>query len=313
MNAAYSARSVEPGRVKSALGAVGLAVVLATGVAVGQADPGTSEGESYRWTSDAPAFGGFSALSLSADGKRFTAINDRGRWLQGQIQRDAGGRITGVQTTPLRGLRGQGDAVLTGIRADSEGMAIAPDGTVYVSFEGVARVLRYDTLAGPAANLPDHPDFRTLQINSSLEALAIDRKGRLYAVPERSGAVDRPFPVYRFANGRWDKRLSLPRRGPFLPVAADFGPDGRLYLLERHFTIWLGPAGFASRVRSFALTGDGFTDERTELETPFGQHDNLEGLSVWRDGTGALRLTMVSDDNFIALQRTEIVEYRLPR
>jgi len=41
-------------------------------------------------------------------------------------------------------------------------------------------------------------------------------------------------------------------------------------------------------------------------------HDNLEGVSVWRDADGALRATLVSDDNFRFLQQTEIVEYLLP-
>lgn len=38
-------------------------------------------------------------------------------------------------------------------------------------------------------------------------------------------------------------------------------------------------------------------------------HDNLEGISVWQDPDGRIRLTMISDDNFMVFQRTEIVEY----
>jgi hypothetical protein len=43
-----------------------------------------------------------------------------------------------------------------------------------------------------------------------------------------------------------------------------------------------------------------------------GQHDNLEGLSVWRDTKGTIRLTMIADDNFYFFQTTEIVEYGIP-
>lgn len=46
------------------------------------------------------------------------------------------------------------------------------------------------------------------------------------------------------------------------------------------------------------------------MQSELGRHDNLEGLSVWRDAQG-LRLTMVSDDNFMFFQRTEFVEYRV--
>ena len=66
-------------------------------------------------------------------------------------------------------------------------------------------------------------------------------------------------------------------------------------------------------MRSFALGEGGLTDERVEMESATGQHDNLEGLSVWRDGAGVIRLTMISDDNFSFFQTTEIVEYRLQR
>ena len=49
----------------------------------------------------------------------------------------------------------------------------------------------------------------------------------------------------------------------------------------------------------------------TLLETPTGTHENLEGLAVWRDPEGRLRLTMVADDNFNLFLRNQIVEYRL--
>ena len=51
-------------------------------------------------------------------------------------------------------------------------------------------------------------------------------------------------------------------------------------------------------------------DDQILLETRPLQYDNLEGISVWDDGVG-MRITMISDDNFLFVQRTEIVEYRL--
>ena len=65
-------------------------------------------------------------------------------------------------------------------------------------------------------------------------------------------------------------------------------------------------------MRRWDITDKGAINEVTLLESSTGVHDNLEGLSVWRDPTGTLRATMVSDDNFKALQRTELVEYTLP-
>ncbi len=278
----------------------------------GSASPPLPAGflQSFRWSLDDDRFGGLSAIKVWPDGRRFLALSDKGLFVEGRFERAEDGSIAGVTGGPMTPLLARGDQVLSAGRTDSEGLAVAPDGRVFVSFEGAARVLEYDRIHGSAANLPDHPDFARMQNNSALEALAVDGSGVLYTLPERSGVIDRPFPVYRFRQGRWDQPFDLPRRRGFLAVDADVGPDGRFYLLEREFR---GLAGFASRVRSFALSADGAGDERVEMESATGQHDNLEGLSVWRDATGGLRMTMVSDDNFNFFQTTEIVEYRVVR
>lgn len=266
----------------------------------------------FRWDGADDDFGGLSGIELSADGLTFTAITDRGGWLSGRFVRDGQGLVTGVTAGPVVPLASRTKAPLLKHRRDAEGLAIAPDGTGYVSFERQARVLRYDRMGGTAQNLPIPRDFLRFGYNSALEALAIGPDGTLYTLPERSGGAMRPFPVWRYRAGVWDQPFAIPRRGGFLAVGADIGPDGRFYLLEREFH---GIAGFASRVRSFALDdgpGAGLTDERTEMQSPPGLHDNLEGLAVWRDAAGAIRLTMVSDDNFLIFQQTEIVDYRIP-
>lgn len=263
----------------------------------------------FRWVTDDSLLGGLSAIEVSPDGDHFFALTDRGAITEGTFARDAGGKITNVIAPPMRLLKGDGDAPLKPSRSDSEGLALAQDGTIFISFEGVARLLSYATIDARAENLPSPREFRAMQKNSSLEALAMDAQGRLYTLPERSGADDRPFPVYRFENGRWTQPFSIARIGEFLPVAADFGPDGRFYLLERNF---LGLAGFSSRVRVFDLRPDAAVEGTIVLETAAGVHDNLEGLSVWQDAAGNIRLTMVSDDNFQFYLRSEIVEYLLP-
>lgn len=153
------------------------------------------------------------------------------------------------------------------------------------------------------------PDVFDGYTNRGIETLAADADGRLYAIPEHSGGLTTPFPVLRLDNGAWTQPFALPRRGGHLPVGADFGPDGRLYVLERLFTGY----GFSSRVRRFDVSDNGLTNETMLIDTPALRHDNLEGLAVWQDASGAIRLTMISDDNEFALQRTEIVEYRVTR
>ncbi len=260
------------------------------------------------WTERVSGFGGFSSIEVSSNGSSFLVTTDKGMFGQGVFKR-VGGKIVGVQSPKFQKmLRDDGQALGKG-QTDSEGLAVFGGSEIYVSFEGTHVIRRFGALDAAPVTLKMPREFSQLQTNSSIEALAVDTKGVLYTLPERSGLVDRPFPVFRRSrDGRWDSRLRVARSGGFLPVGADFGPDGRFYLLERYFN---GIAGFASRVRSFEVGVNALWDEKTLLVTPSGTHDNLEGISVWRDAGGDLRVTMISDDNFKFFQRTEFVEYRL--
>ncbi|MBV1897508.1 MAG: esterase-like activity of phytase family protein [Rhodobacteraceae bacterium] len=263
---------------------------------------------SFRWRVDKNWFGGFSGLEMSSDGQGMTIISDRGKILTAQIKRKDG-KITAIIPGKPRHLKSSDGKRLSRLIADSEGLAIAPDGTIYISFEGVHRVSRYAAAGGRATPLHRPKAFRTLPINGSLEALAIDQNGRLYTLPEDALNDRGQIPVYRWANGQWTTPFTLPAKGKFHPVAADFGPDGRFYLLERSFSI----LGFRTRLRRWDITDTAALHEQTLLETGPGTHDNLEGLSIWRDSTGELRATMISDDNFKFFQRTELVEYALTK
>ena len=90
---------------------------------------------------------------------------------------------------------------------------------------------------------------------------------------------------------------------PFRPTGADFGPDGALYLLERE----VRTLGFRSRIRRIDLS-DGGTVEGTVVWAPPVTWGNLEGLSVWTDGEGQMRMTMVADDNFLSVLPGGLVE-----
>ncbi|MFA5580772.1 MAG: esterase-like activity of phytase family protein [Paracoccaceae bacterium] len=260
----------------------------------------------YTWRDPSPLFGGMSGLDLAPDGSDFVAVSDRGAIATGRLLRQDG-QISGVADLALNPLLRPGGEPLREFETDAEGVARSADGRIFVSFEGLHRVWAYADATGPAERLPQHDDFAQMQLNSSLEALAIDDQGRLYTLPERSGEWTRPFPVYRFDGDGWEQPFSLRRDGKFLAVGADFGPDGKLYLLERHLAFF----GFQTRVRRFVIEGDAVLSEETLLQTGTGAHDNLEGIAVWRDPDGAIRITMISDDNFHPFQRTEFVEYRL--
>lgn len=263
--------------------------------------------DSYVWRDNANWFGGFSAIHISENGRNMVAISDRSTLITARIERDQD-TIRNIQILDQWPILSSKGRILKGRAGDSEGLAVAADGSVYVSFEGVHRVVHYTAPDANGRVLPRPREFLNMDLNGSFEALAIDGRGRLYTLTEKTRTVRGDIPVYRWDGARWSAPFVLPPRGKFLPVAADFGPDGRLYVLERAVAF----IGFRSRLRRWVISGDVPKAEETLFETATGTHDNLEGLSVWRDQDGRLRATMVSDDNFRSLQRTELVEYLLP-
>lgn len=280
-----------------------LALALAPGAI---AQTGTRLIGSFDWHGADHHHGGWSGIELSADGTAFIALSDRGYITAGRLIRSETGRVTAVEEGPLLRLKGRDGRDIAQHLDDSEGLAQDAEGRLYVSFEGRPRIWRYDDPQARPKSLPTGRDFSSFLDNAGLEALAIGPDGALYTLPEGVGVSLAPLPVYRYADGAWQKAFTLPRRGDHLPVGADFGPDGKFYLLERHFS---GLIGFSTRVRRFTLGPDGPTEEEVLLTTPVGRHGNLEGLAVWQDDSGAIRLTMVSDDNLNSFQRSQIVDY----
>ena len=241
--------------------------------------------------------GGFSALHMAADGASAVILTDKGSFLRIKIDR-ARGQVT---SGPLLAVLDEDGQPLRPGQSDTEGLAIGPGGRAWISTEGTARVLTMKRIGQTSTRMPRPKVFAAFPANTGFEALARDPAGGLWLIPE--GPVKGALPVFTWTGTAWEKAYDLRHDRAWLVADACFDDQGRLYLLERLFA---GPAGFASRIRRF--DGD---QETLILQTQLGTHDNLEGLSIWRDGAG-LVASMVSDDNFLKLFRAELVEYRLP-
>jgi len=285
-----------------------IAALLATSCTA-TADQSAELVGSFAWEKSNEAFFGFSGIEVSDDGASFVIIGDSSQVITGHLERNGAGRIASVVVETVSSLRASDGSDIRGTPfEDAEGLTALPGGGFAVSFEGAHRVNLYPEIDAPAKPLPLARAFGALQTNAGLEALAVDGDGTLYALPERSGGLMEDFPVFRYRDGTWDVPFTVTRGGGFLPVGADFGPDGSFYLLERQF---LGVLGFSTRVRRYSIDGERIGGGEVILHTAARTHDNLEGLSVWRDSRGDIRLTMVSDNNNLPVQTTEIVEYRL--
>jgi len=81
-----------------------------------------------------PSFGGFSGLTISADGRRLSAVTDRGDWVHFLPAHVSTGRLTGIDDAQIGRLKNPGGKPL-GAKRDSDAESlITIDGGFAVSF-----------------------------------------------------------------------------------------------------------------------------------------------------------------------------------
>ena len=252
----------------------------------------------WRLDSREPVFGGVSGLLV--EGEAVTAITDRGWWIEGR--REGEGLDPQLVMRPMRGADGRG---LRKAAGDAESLARS-GGRVFVGFERDHRIAprEGDDGFGPAIRAPG---MERMPSNAGLEALATLPDGRLIAIGEEGDGNGFPLFVLDAAGRVAESRL--PRLSHHNVTGADMGPDGMLYVLQRHFSML---TGISIRVLRYRLGADGLPDPSTAetlaaWETTSGI-DNMEGIAAFRDGPeGPVTLWLVSDDNFNAIQRTILV------
>jgi hypothetical protein len=304
--------------------ALGLGLLTAQ-QALGQSQ-GQAQGQPHLATASLPAPAPVQAVRLpipsteswwqgltsihTTDGVRFVAQTNFGLLIEGRLDRDRNGTLTGFRPEGARPLTfPDGRPLTNGYRA-AEGLAVAPDGRLFVSFEYHNRVWTYRRDGTQPQDLGQHVDFARLRNGRGLAALAISPRGAVYAIPERPARMTHGFPSYRWQDGAWTGSFRMPSDGRFLPVSADFGPDGFLYVLEYDTGVGTGPQ---SQIRRFPVQGDSMGRGTVVMRSEPGQFAYLSGLSVWADRSGRLRATMVADNGGMADRPGQIVETVLPR
>lgn len=272
--------------------------------ALGRWGQGIEHTGTYVWTSEAVE--GLSALEVVDGGVAFHAIGDRGWYLRGEFARTGGG-ISGVVLTDLLPILGIDDLPVAARRvgdlADAEGLAMAPGGPMWISFERWTRVVRYDGPRDGGRLVQPHPSFEDYADNRQLEALALHPDGTLYAFAE--APLDAGFAVYRLQDDLWEIAGHIPQRNRYAIVGADFDAQGRLFLLERRHFLGLM---WQSRISGLDIARP---DQVTTLWTSrMGRFDNLEGIAAWQDGP-TTRLIAMSDNNGVKPGRTQFLEFEV--
>jgi len=256
---------------------------------------------------------------MQPDGSTFIAITDRGWWLRGRITYE-GKRPTGIAIPEMAAILGPDGRTLKA-RGWYDTESIAQDGgLLYVGIERVNRILRFDygkdglLARGQPIEVPAR--IRTLPNNKGLEALefvprGLPLGGTLIGIAERS--LDRDGNNQGFLIGGSRPGLfTLKRSDEFDISDLALLPSGDMLVLERKFS-WT--TGLFIRMRRIAL-GDlrpgALVKGPVLFEADLRQSiDNMEGLSVHRGPDGETVITMISDDNFSALQRTLLLQFTL--
>ncbi len=261
-------------------------------------------------------FGGFSGLWRSPDGRDVLAIADNAQFLKARTE-TSDGRLSGLSGAVMAPLLFSSGKPLRRSRYyDTESLAVS-GGTAFIGVERNHAVVRFgrDSSGAPVRGIPIPvpKELGSLPSNGGLEALGV--------APRRSPLAGAVVGVAEGGAGDTTRGFILTgsRQGTFEVVRSNgydvsdlaFLPDGEVLLLERRFSILGGFRCRLRRVAAAAMRPGARVDGEVIFESDASdQIDNMEGLAVHQEG-GETILTLISDDNFSALQRTLLLEFAL--
>lgn len=257
----------------------------------------------FEWHMDHPDFGGLSALIVAPDGGSLIAGGDRGALIEATLTRGAADDLTDVTPATLtKALLRTGHAP-TDFKMDLEAMTPAPDGGWLIAYESYVRIEHLSDIAARPQATHYWDEFVDLFGNQAFEALATLPDGRVIAITEDSA----PASSVIWDGDTWARGPAIPVTPDYRITGADVGPDGCLYLIERHYGL---AAGFRFGLRRLSGGPDAWEDTLIYRAAP-ARLGNAEGLSVWQDSTGQMRVSIVTDDGFLPLTATRLIEFRM--
>jgi hypothetical protein len=269
-------------------------------------------------------FGGYSAIAIDPTGRSLLAISDAGTWMRASLDHD-GRKLKGLRDVVVGPMLGtDGKPLQDDATRDSEGMTLIDgdtrQGTAYVSVERTHRIARYpftaSTFGPPAGTVPLPAATKGMTANSGMEAITMIRagklKGTLIAFAEHLADKNGNLRGWMIG-GPTPGEILVKRIAGFDITDAAALPDGGIVLLERKFSY---SEGINMRIRRIAaselkrgtpITGQVLLQANDSLNI-----DNMEAIAAYRAPSGETVLTLMSDDNFSAIQRTLIMQFTLP-
>jgi hypothetical protein len=261
-------------------------------------------------------FGGWSGLLVSPDGENLFAVSDTGKWLNARLRYGTDGRLVGLADGILGELKDGKGNPLRGREADAEALTRLGD-TIVIAFERHARLAAYpargwrEPIIGTPRPFPRPRDLLEAPGNGGMEALTAISGNRLFAVAEAFDVGDGAARAWLHEGGRWHD-LTYAWTGRFRAADATTLPSGDVLVLERRFT-WVG--AFASRIVRIAQSAirPGAHLEGVEIAVidPPLSAENFEAVAARRGRPGETLIYLLSDDNFLFVQRTLLLMFAL--
>lgn len=256
-------------------------------------------------SSESEKFGGFSGLVVQPERRHLIAISDRGDWLETEFDAKAKTLSELGSIQPYFD-----DPELEKADRDSESV-IAWDDGLAVSFEFKHRVEWVPAPGKQSKPLPaaQHVDFSAWGGNSGAEAMVRLLTGDLLLFAERGRNVAGVLKAV-LANERAASPLTFKPPHNFAPTDAALLPNGDILVLLRRFSLVDGVAAKIIRIDQSTVLPDA-TLIGTELLhlPPQLTVDNMEGIDIVPLDGETVRIVMISDDNFIPVQRTLLLMF----
>ncbi len=241
----------------------------------------------WRLTSADPRFGGVSSLAI--DGGRLVALTDSGALVRFR----PGDNVASIGELP----DGPGSG---GFKRNRDSEALVRDSLGrgwWVAFENRHQLWLFDQSFGRALRRIDL-GRRGWGDNRGIEGLATDGDA-LLLIHETGDHLLRVI-------GNMARSIRIAGARGRISEATAIGP-GRYLAVERRLT----PMGFRNALVSLDKAGSSYRFGR-RIPLPLGPLDNVEALAVERRPGGALRLWLMTDDNFQRPFRTLLIALDWP-
>lgn len=250
-------------------------------------------------------------------------VTDQGRFLSGALDlaNNAPAGLSGAQIDIVR--NSSGNPLPNKFSSDSEAIEVVirngQPAAVRVGFENLSRIADFDLSGGrpfgPAREIAIPQWLTGLRTNESIEAVCIAPPaspvaGSTLVIAEAHQRVSGQWAATLLGNAdRGD--LGLQTAPGVNPTDCAFLPNGDLLVLERGLAL----LSFSMQIRLIPAdqVRPGATMDGAVILSGSGSAvDNFEGLGVRTLPNGQTRITIVSDDNFNAFQRTLLLDFSLP-